>query len=60
MTYGAETLTLTKQAQNTLAAAHSTYQHGKKYAQHHIQVLMDQHLDQSDDKSHRQYVRKMK
>ena len=34
MTYGAETWTLTKQAQNKLAAAQTN---GKKYAQHHIQ-----------------------
>ena len=36
MTYGSETWTLTKQAQNKLAAAQT--QHGKKYAQHHIQI----------------------
>ena len=36
MTYGSETCTLTKQAQNKLAAAQTQY--GKKYAQHHIQI----------------------
>ena len=35
MAYGAETWTLTKQAQNKLAFAQT--KNGKKYAQHHIQ-----------------------
>ena len=51
MTYGAETWTLTKQAQTKLAAAQT--KNGKKYAQHHIQGWKDQHLGQGEDRSHR-------
>ena len=43
--YGSETWTLTKQAQNKLAAA--------QCAQRHIQGHNDQHLGQGADKSHR-------
>ena len=43
MTYGPDTWTLAKQAQNKLAAV-PVDQNGKKYVQHHIQGQEDQHL----------------